>query len=280
MKNSPDSGSYVSLVIESDKENKQKSATGTYDFNEEGNKQNDSDKTKEFERDEYSDIGDRTVYSDSFDMDQNSRLDDVSKDELTTDDMRMPSEQGSIADIVDIINSEGTGLNKFDVDNQNISGSYVVNVGLNQSCSSISENPSYCYGNQCEYSPNTDLEYEYYYFQDSDWKEFKLMLDSQDDSQQISSLLENEKDYRENGSYDRVTNQMSDMQLNYVDSKGERSSLEKSRVSDISDDTLSGNNMRKAASLDNNFSELTEGSIDSLAVVPHQPVIVAENQIT
>ena len=116
----------------------------------------------------------------------------------------------------DCLNSLETDTNQVFSVECNIDKTFSVNAGLNQSNSSISENPAYSYGNQTEYYPTGGFIIDSFSKEDIA-KHNNLAFDCFDDSVQISTFLENENNYRENGTCNSL-NDLSDSQHDHLDS--------------------------------------------------------------
>ena len=127
-------------------------------------------------------------------------------------------EYNSTPHIADSLDSLETDTNQvLGVEcNINIDETFSVNAGLNQSNSSISENPAYCYGNQTEYYPTGCFIIDSFSKEDIA-KHNNLAFDCFDDSVQIFTFLENENNYRENGTCNSL-NDLSDSQHDRLDS--------------------------------------------------------------
>ena len=127
-------------------------------------------------------------------------------------------ECNSTPHVADSLNSLETDTNQvLGVEcNINIDKTFSVNAGLNQSNSSISENPAYCYGNQTEYYPTGGFIVDGFSKEDIA-KHNNLAFDCFDDRVQISTFLENENNYRENGTCNSL-NDLSDSQHDHLDS--------------------------------------------------------------
>ena len=171
-------------------------------------------------------------------------------EEQSVNEVRVESEHTSAPDFVDSLHSNDTDTeiaNGFE--EESIADSFVVTIGLNQSDSSISENPSYSYGNQTEYSPYGGLDFddvcspghEVIY-------NYKLAFDCYDEGRRISNFMENESDYRENGTCDGTPSDKTDSHLHVLDSPESLYSLKNMSVSDKTD-----RDTRRTCPLTHNF---------------------------
>ena len=265
LRKSPDSGSYVSLAMDSDKETKQVPEASNAPFKGE-TRHNASNNTQDG----------AGVISDKVNTEQSSTLNDISKDDKTLDDDEMPSEHGSIPDIIDHLNNGALSTEYNDPEYDKLCESCVVNAGLNQSVSSISENPSYSYGNQMEYSPYSGYEYGYSRnsFGNDVIKDNTLDINCADDSGLVSNFLENEGNYRENGSCDEITNGLSDNLSNHIDLPEKVSSIHTRYKGGQANDGETTD-----TSLDKGLSESTVDPNECLSVVSHQPVWATDQSV-
>ena len=252
LRKSPDSGSYVSLAMDSDKEPKQMPDAVNTGVNESSryNASHDADNNA-------------GSIPENVHTDKTSTVNDERNNDKRVDDAEMPSEDSSLPASVEKLKHDCVFPVEYcDTEYENLRESNVVSSGLNQSKSSISENPSYSYGNQMEYSPYSGFGYGYSNAFDNDViKNDRFEVDWMGKSGFVSNLLENEGIYRANGTCDAVTNELPDALSNYIHSSDHSSSSKASNANDVEN-------------RDNTIAGRLPNPNRCLSVVPHQPVLV------
>ena len=254
LRKSPDSGSYVSLASESEK-------------------QRARDPNSNNIHSEESPMNDAHGSVDTFSNNANTNLttseNDTSRNDKTVDDFETPSESSYLQENIDKLKHNGASSPEYsDTENENLCKSSVVNVGLNQSNRSISENPSYSYGNQLEYSPYSSFDYGYSdIYEDDIIKNDRFQIDWHGNSGFVSNLLENEGNYRGNGACD-VANSLPDVLSNDIHSPDHVTSNRMDPESNTGDSS-NGKRLSDSVHIPN----------QCLSIVPHQPVFAANQSV-
>ena len=248
LRSSPDSGSYVSLTVDSEPENDDDQVDKE---DTEMNNGHETANVNETDMANYSNNRDQTLTNYQYDSETNKNPNIRSNDELNATGSKMDSKYISYPDTVNSFSSNEIEMAMLDnLDQENIEDTFVVNVGLNQSDSSISENPAYCYGNQVEYAPNGGYEFDNFCEHEQLMKSHNLAFDCLNDNQRFSNFLVNENDYRENGMCDG-TNGLTGSQLNLLDSPESLNTLKNNCSNETSDSGLQDINCTLDSSTNN-----------------------------